>query len=492
MEIQVTANTPIAWQRLQTYRQEVYQHFSKRADVQMELIDTLSSNLTAESVVELSENAQFRHGYSSITDAIDAAFQASSIECGKSERQAQNRAIMQLSAAYAPGLAKRNFWLFAADGSGISRKFAPTLADRTYVYSPYPVAGNKPVTIGHAYHATVLLLERARASEPCWVYPCLIERIASDESEQQVAAESLRYLHDEPSLPWHGQLCVQVADSKYSQLDYIGVTVGLANVVTVTRLRSNQVFYWPAIPPLTPANEKKKPGNKKRYGEKFKLKDAASWGEAHESLLLPYRSSQGRLYTVQIQRWHDLLETGRRKLAMYQHPFDLLHIRLLDEQQQPLFKKPLWLKLHGARRRELSTQDGYTAYLQRMDIEQFWRFGKQRLLLASYQTPDVEHEESWLHLVQLAYTQLYLMRPLLAACPRPWERYLPSASYPSPSPTHVLRQAPSIFSQIGTPAQPPKPRGIAKGRAQGFHPPPRPRLPIVKKVQKQPEMLASP
>ena len=102
MQIPINESTQIAVKELQAYRQALYAHFSKRADVQMELIDALSSNLTAESVVELSLNPRFRHGYSSITDAIDAAFEASSVATAKSERQAQNRATIRLSANYAP------------------------------------------------------------------------------------------------------------------------------------------------------------------------------------------------------------------------------------------------------------------------------------------------------------------------------------------------------------------------------------------------------
>jgi hypothetical protein len=64
-----TQDTQTAWNKLQEYRQAVYKQFRLRADAQMELVDALSSNLTAESVVELSLNPQFRRGYSSITEA---------------------------------------------------------------------------------------------------------------------------------------------------------------------------------------------------------------------------------------------------------------------------------------------------------------------------------------------------------------------------------------------------------------------------------------
>jgi len=54
-----------------------------------------------------------------------------------------------------------------------------------------------------------------------------------------------------------------------------------------------------------------------------------------------------------------------------------------------------------------------------------FRFGKQRLLLAAFQTPEVEHEENWQRIVQLASVQMWLGRELAGAVLRPWERYLP-------------------------------------------------------------------
>ena len=47
----------------------------------------------------------------------------------------------------------------------------------------------------------------------------------------------------------------------------------------------------------------------------------------------------------------------------------------------------------GERRIELSLLDIYEAYLQRYDLEHFFRFGKQKLLLDKFQTPDDQHEE---------------------------------------------------------------------------------------------------
>jgi hypothetical protein len=50
------------------------------------------------------------------------------------------------------------------------------------------------------------------------------------------------------------------------------------------------------------------------------------------------------------------------------------------------------------------------------------RFCKQRLLMGSNQTPDVEHEENWVQLTLLAYIQLWAARNVAISLPRPWEK----------------------------------------------------------------------
>lgn len=57
-------------------------------------------------------------------------------------------------------------------------------------------------------------------------------------------------------------------------------------------------------------------------------------------------------------------------------------------------------------------------------MEHYFRLGKPRLLLAAYQTPDVEHEENWVTPVALTSVQLWLGHELASVCLRHWERYL--------------------------------------------------------------------
>ena len=75
--------------QLQQFRQGLYDSFERRPDALLDLVDALSSNTTAHSVVELSLSPVFRRGYSSVHDAIDNFLRA----------EDRDRAANQLSPA---------------------------------------------------------------------------------------------------------------------------------------------------------------------------------------------------------------------------------------------------------------------------------------------------------------------------------------------------------------------------------------------------------
>jgi len=56
---------------LKNFRDQIYQFFPSRQDAAMELVDALSSNTNATSVVELSLNPLHRRNYCSITRVVD-------------------------------------------------------------------------------------------------------------------------------------------------------------------------------------------------------------------------------------------------------------------------------------------------------------------------------------------------------------------------------------------------------------------------------------
>jgi hypothetical protein len=463
--------------QLQHFRQELYQLLPTRPDTLLDLVDALSGSPNARSVVELSLSPLFRRQYSSITDAIDEFSQASQPDRAAAERQAWNRDLARLIGRYLSTPQQQRFWLVGIDVVPVARPFARTLQDRGFVYQPNPVGSNKPVTIGHAYSVVAFLPEKGQPDDPPWVVPFSVRRVQSHETARLVGAEQLKMLLQDETQPFHDGLCVQVADSAYSGAGYLGRLGPQRNLVTVTRAADNRVFYrqFSADP------EESGAGHPRWYGTSFDLKDSTTWGTPDEIAETTFTTKRGRTYRVQLQGWHNLLMHGKQNLPMQRYPFTLLRAVVLDEHGQPVFKRALWLIVLGERRSELSLEEAWNAYRQRYDLEHFFRFGKQRLLLATYQTPDVEHEENWLTLVQLATVQLWLARDLAGVQLRAWERYLPQRASGTASPSQVQRDWERIIRRIGTPAQPPKRRGNSPGRAKGTRSERRPRQPVVKK-----------
>lgn len=500
------------------FRKDVYEWFPHRADALMDLLDALSSNPGAGSVVELSESPLFRRQYGSVHDAIEQLFVPRSETTRLPERQQMEQALVRLLVPYLP-TPQRGFWLLGLDVTSASRPFARALSDRSYVYRPNPVKGVKPITIGHQYSTVVLFPEKDRRDDPPWVIPLLVNRVSTTDTKRAAGLAQLGRLLSDETLPFNEDLCVTVADSDYSAVTFLGGVAIYPDHVTIARFAGNRTVYRPpASPETTPGR-----GHPKWFGARMSLHDPTTWDEPDDVAKTPFTTRKGRVYTVHIEGWHEMLVRGKRGLPMHQHPFTLVRVRILNTQGHPVFQRPLWLLVFGQRRKELSLCEIWEAYRQRFDVEHFFRFGKQRLLMDTYQTPETAHEENWWTLVQVAYLQLWFAREEAMSLPRPWERYLPrfrserkaSASSESPStdtisdsvesvpenttatstplpsehskpssvasPSDVQRDFGRILRQIGTPARPPKPRGKAHGRRPGERLLLRVQLPIVKK-----------
>jgi len=456
--------------QLKQFRQELYQNFTNRADTLMELVDAVCSNPTATSVVELSQSACFRRSYSNLFKAM-------------AEWQPPKMLLPHLLGPYLPRPQQRSFWLLLVDVTGQPRPYGQTVADRGMVYQPTLIKGNKPVTIGHQYSSVVLGLEPEAGVCGSWVLPLLTERVPTSQDKEMVGSRQIDALLDDPQLPFGQELCVEAVDSSYSKPGYLHAHRRHPNLVTIARAKSNRTFYHQFQPdPVADQSA----GHPTWYGDRFNLSDPAGRAAPDETLTRWESSRRGKRYRVEIQAWHNMLMRGKRGLPMHQHPFTLVCITRYDENDQPAFNRPLWLVVMGDRRDELSLEQIYLAYQARFDIEHFFRFGKQKLLLTRFQTPDVEREETWWHLNQIAFAQLWLARHLTVALPRPWERNLPAMKNRLISPTLVQRGFARIIRQLGTPAQPPKPRNISPGRAPGLKLPKRPRQPVVVKAKVRP------
>src|SRR5690348_16879942 len=110
----------------------MYQFFHRRRDATMELVDSLSSNVNAKSVVELSLNPVHRRNYCSITRAVGEFYTT------QESKRAKHQEVTKLLSECCRVPEKRNYHLFGLDCTSHKRLFSPTLADRSFVYSPHP------------------------------------------------------------------------------------------------------------------------------------------------------------------------------------------------------------------------------------------------------------------------------------------------------------------------------------------------------------------
>ena len=469
--------------QLEQFRQALYQYFSKRADSLMDLVDALAGNSAARSPAELSLSPLFRREYSSIYDGIENLFVVSDPEKAAEERRTQERQLVGLIAGTLPQPQQRKFWLFGIDVTPIPRRFAETLEDRKYIHQPNTLQGNKPVTVGHDASILAALPGKEQCADSPWVVPLNVRRVTSDEKPGQVGAEQIRLVVTDENLPFHKALCVNVEDSGYSGVPHLGEVVDIENLVTVVRLPGNRVVYRQ---PEAIVKGDSAIGHPTWYGKPFKLKDPETWGPPDEEAQTSFTTCKGVTYTVELQGWNDLVRHGKKNVPMHQYPFTLVRARMLDADGKPIHKREMWLLVIGKRRNELSLIEIWEAYGRRYDLEHFFRFGKQRLLLTAFQTPETQSEENWWQIVQLAYVLLWLSRSVAVNLPNPWERYLPQAQNGVASPATTQRDFERIIRQIGTPAESPKRRGNSLGRSKDTRMLPRPRLVVVKKAVKQP------
>ena len=161
----------------------------------------------------------------------------------------------------------------------------------------------------------------------------------------------------------------------------------------MSRSRNNKKFFYPYSP--SEITETKKRGRPKAYGDTHQLNDPATSHAPDESIEFSQMSARGKLRIIKIDCWNEVIMRGKKGTKLSDYPLRLLRVQVFKASGELLFKRPLWLTAAGKRRMELSLSDIFLSYRQRFDIEHFFRFGKNRLLMDEIQTPDVQHEESW-------------------------------------------------------------------------------------------------
>lgn len=335
----------------------------------MDLVDALSSNTTARSVVELSLNPHFRRHYTALNKAVAVK--------ALTDQQLAGLASQSIGTPI-----ERKFHLLGTDVTSNPRPFADTLPDRGFVYQPNTIKGNKPVVIGHQYSFWVWLPEYARPKAGNWVVPLSMQRVSSQANKELVGAKQLGDLLANQSLPFGKSFCVEVADSAYSKPAYLNANREHTNLVTIVRARGTRTFYRPSVPEAEPG----KKGHPTWYGRPLRLKAPETWGTPDQVAETTFVSRKKIPYRVEIQAWHNLLMRGKKDGPMHQRPFTLVKICWYRPQGQALFQKPLWLIVMGDRRMDLSLLDILRSLLATLRPGTFLSFRQAKA--APRQIPD--------------------------------------------------------------------------------------------------------
>jgi hypothetical protein len=439
---------------LRTFRAELYDCFTRRADALLELADALLAAETVTSLPHLSLQAAHRRGWGSLYDALAAG-------------RIDGAALRTLLSRQAKLEGQPT--VYAVDLSVWPRCDAETSPERGFYYHPSRHSAGQPIVAGWAYQ----WLAQLSFTRDSWTAPLDVRRVPPFENANAVAVEQIKRLADH--LPVSGGIPLFVFDAGY---DSAQVTQGLSEVpvAVLVRLRADRCFY--ADPPsATPSPQGGRP---RIHGAKFACKDPATWpGPAAEHV------TQDEQYgMVRVRAWaglHPKQQAHAARGTRKTRPIVRGTVVLVEVSRLPARSYPpqvLWLWWHGPEG-ALDLDLLWRAYVRRFDLEHTLRFCKQSL---GWATPGVRHPEQadrWTWLVVAAYTQLRLARPWIADRRLPWERPLALGTL---TPARVRRALSALLPMVGTPAKAPKPCGRSPGRPKGSRSSRATRYPALKKA----------
>jgi len=466
------------------------------------LVMALASNDNSRSVTDLCRNACYHYQYSSICDCIDGFYSSPDTNLSPIEydpgRELLEKELLGLKSDYFPDRFDDAFYLLNTDSTPLLRPHSPTLADRSYVYVPNDrVKGNRPVDIGFEYSVIGLSARRPLygAVEPAWNLPLSIRRVPTGVNKGSFAAQQVSALLENPDTPLGDKLVVNALDRLYGTPEYVAGTHDQTNLVNVIRLKNNRNV-WCQLSAQEVEERRKNNADQRGanavFGEKYQLKKVDEWEvQADEEVEFGVQLGNGRQVLVRMQGYNNMLIRSKRGHNMKKKPFRLISVQLIDPStDEPLFKRRMWLAMWGERQMELSLEQSYWGYRNRFDIEHYFRFGKQRLLMDDYQTPEVEHQDNWMEIVGLAYWLLWAARPEAVPCVYKWQKYDPyyknrvDKGLP-PTPSEVQRQLKSIILAFEQTPFRPKLQIKSKGRKKGQTQPKRKRHKVVYKGKKK-------
>jgi len=427
---------------LPRFRHEVYGCFARAADALFNTVDALLTETQAHSFPELSLSPWFERRWCSLYEAF---------EDGRIDQERLRRVFAKY---LLPAVEGERPWL-GIDATSIERPESKTVRDRTVVYKPNLPKSSKPISYGWQFSTVVILPEQPSS----WTAVLDQQRIRSDQTSVEVAAAQLRelaaLLDCRP---------IVTTDRWYSCAPFLLATEGLP-FDKLLRLKRKRVLYRAAPGPTG------KRGAPRKDGERFQCGNPSTYGQADGS----WQGTDAKGHAVEVTWWTGLHLPKARHL-------EVTVIRVLRHQatDRPRDPRESWFLWDGSA--DVCLPEMALGYRRRYSQEHGYRFEKQGLLWTQPRLRTPEQFERWSQVVAIVHNHLVLARPQVQAELRPWE-----TSQRPASPQQVRRAITKIVAQLGTPAQPPKPRGKSPGRQKGARVRPAPRYPVVYKSKPGPK-----
>jgi DDE superfamily endonuclease len=408
-----------------------------------DLLDALIAQGPVDSFAMLSEAEQFQRKWPSLYAAVE-------------DGQLAEAWLGKFLAQHVPA---QGICFFALDGSPWPRPRARTLDDRQYVFQASSDVNGGTIAVGYPYSS----LDWVVAPHTSWALPVNEQRVPSSQTPQEVGTTQIEALC-QARAELREALDIVACDGKYGNAGFLRSGKGKRCGI-VARLRCDRVLYGPP-PPREPG----KSGRNKKHGQRFAFKEPDTWGEPDELVELddPYWGK------VRLERWNNRHEKKGADV-----PYDVLRASVHQEREKP--PAALWLAWLAPKTLPagltVTAQTIWRAYDSRWPIEPGLHFRKATLdwTLPRFQTK--EAGDRWTWLTALATWMIFLAQAIVQDTPRPWQK--PQSRL---TPQRVQQSIRPLFALIGTPARPPKQRGIPPGWPKGKHRTPKLRYPVVKKT----------
>jgi hypothetical protein len=478
--------------------QKLLSFFAKNSKAIVNLIVALASNSGAKSVTELALNPLYFFQYSSICDAIDNVFKFKLIEATPEkkliERLDFDKKSQLVFKEFLPPLWKNKYRLLNNDVTPIIRAYSPTLEDKEFVHTANNViSSNKPISIG--VNLSVIGLS-ARENDVSWNLPLSMLKVPINMKASEFSAKQLEIIVKNKEL-FENDTFINTSDSAYCNKKFIYPIYHFENLINIIRIAGHRnVFHQ------FEGEQHDGRGRHTEYGNVFKLKDTTTNSQPNQTdeFEIVLKKKQRKCKAI-AKQYNNMIIRGSNACKMSNKPFNLISIEVFDIQtNEKVFTKTLWLTVWGQKRNEITIKEVYEAFRLRFDIEFFFRFGKQKLLLDKYQTPDTKHLENWFEIVKHAYWLLYLSRNDGENIVHKWEKYLPKYNDQNvkeldilctKTPTQTQRAMPVIICEFAKKHLIPKTRNKSSGRIKGEKQPPRKRFEVVKKGKTIQNLTAS-